>query len=560
MARTRSQSQVSAVNNARTCSTKANARAGNTRNIAEAAPSPRKRKQDPPAPQPEDLPSQRVDPPAPISAQVGDTPSESTGRGNILKKGWLLLKAYLLDDASAGEVSDFLDSVAQPELQKVFSDIMGTENDDVEGKDALSKMVDAELEKLDQGKQEPLGMASIHPLGFYDTKLDTVRTAMTQKAQHKKRKTTFRPNFLNLDSASRPPKATAPKGSPSPVPVGSLPSSPALKGPSPSPRSSPTPYNNFGSKGVPSSSIPPSSPSPDSGFRGCQSPMSDNDETGPHEDPDQSGSGADILGVEPSDAVEVANTSGPLAQNPKKQKHTAKAVAARRTQLLSLVQKQRANARVKTQLRLAGRKGRGLAAKFRSKGKDKEKKAARKGKAGVEKLSSKKSRNANANDTEQAAVGLGDVGNRRGRLSKEVREQALALRQRYHNDLEALAAKEGKTVGALLRAVGDVIQDNRALNRWNAFQAYAMHPDGLNLKQKKGQTEREFQEDIRALYLEKRDGDDEEFDEAIEWFTKMVASQTTEKRLEGLSEKELQKLAAPFINRVGLAVWFHYIH
>lgn len=557
--------QVSAVNNARTRGSKADARAsnarnvqaGNTGNITDAPASPRKRRQAPPPPQPEDLP-QQADPPARISAQAGDTPSESTRQDNILKEGWLLLKAYLLDGASASQVSDFLDKVSQPELQKVFGDIMGTEDEDVERKDALSKMIDAELERLDEGKQEPLGL-SILSLRFYHTDSNIVTTETTQKAQpKKKRATTFRPNFSNVDSASRPPrhvkKGAAPKGSlsermDSPLP----PSSPAPKGPSPSPASSPTPPYNLGSKGIPTSSIPPSSPSPDAGFRNCRQPE------------DQSDNNSDVIPPVPVVEEHIGSTFDP-EPNPtvspvagvvavaKKQKHTIKSVAARRTQLLSLVQKQRANARTKMQLRLAGRKGRGLAAKLRSKGK--EKKAARKGKgkAVVEKSKgrkSRKSRNVDADDTEQAALGLVDAEKRRGRLSKELREEALALRQRYHDDLEALATREGKTVSALLRAVGDVVQDNRGLNRWNAFQAYATHPEGLKMKQKKGQTEREFQEDIRAAYIRMRDGDDEEFDVAIEWYKKTVASQTTEKRLQGLSHKDLEKLAVPFINRVG---------
>lgn len=158
--------QVSAVNNARTRGSKANARAsnagnvqaGNTRDITEAPASPRKRRRAPPPPQPEDHP-QQADSPARLSAQAGDTPSESTEQVNILREGWLLLRAYLLDGASASEVSDFLDKVSQPELQKVFRDIMDTEDDDVEGVDALHKVLDAEIEKLEQGKQEPLGLS-----------------------------------------------------------------------------------------------------------------------------------------------------------------------------------------------------------------------------------------------------------------------------------------------------------------------------------------------------------------------------------------------------------------
>ena len=68
------------------------------------------------------------------------------------------------------------------------------------------------------------------------------------------------------------------------------------------------------------------------------------------------------------------------------------------------------------------------------------------------------------------------------------------------------------------------------------------------MKQNEGQSEKEFQDHLHAVYIEKRDGNDAEFDEAIKWYMKTVASQMSEKHLEGLSEREIQKLAALFIN------------
>lgn len=84
---------------------------------------------------------------------------------------------------------------------------------------------------------------------------------------------------------------------------------------------------------------------------------------------------------------------------------------------------------------------------------------------------------------------------------KEVKVWALAICQEYHSKLEALAEEKGKTLGVLLEAVGDVVHNNRGLNRWNAFQAYAIRPDGLAMEQKVEQTEGKFQEEIRELYL-----------------------------------------------------------
>lgn len=146
----------------------------------------------------------------------------------------------------------------------------------------------------------------------------------------------------------------------------------------------------------------------------------------------------------------------------------------------------------------------------------------------------------------------GDKGldKKKGRISKKVKAQALAIREEYHKKLEALAEKEGKSVGALLHAVGDVVRDNRGLNRWNAFQAYATHPEGLHMERKEGQSDKEFQKEIRALYRQKRDGNEEEFERTMTWYKQMIATQTAEKCFEGLSEKELHKLAEPLINRV----------
>jgi hypothetical protein len=144
-----------------------------------------------------------------------------------------------------------------------------------------------------------------------------------------------------------------------------------------------------------------------------------------------------------------------------------------------------------------------------------------------------------------------------GRLSKATIEQAHALRQTYHDELEALAQKDGKSVAALLAAVGDTVLDSRALNPWNAFQAYATHPEGLAMARKEDQSIPEFNSDILAAYRRKRaeakDSEDE-FAEILEWYQKQLHEQTAKGRREGLTYKQLDKIVNPFNARVSPVV------
>ena len=140
------------------------------------------------------------------------------------------------------------------------------------------------------------------------------------------------------------------------------------------------------------------------------------------------------------------------------------------------------------------------------------------------------------------------VGKKPGRLSKAIISQAYALRQKYHDDLQHLATKEGKTVTSLLLAVGDTLPDGRALNTWNAFQAYATHPEGLKMECQEGQSPTEFQESIRAAYRKKRDGAEdveEAFADVVEWYMERLSAQTANSRMKGLSEKKLKDIAKP---------------
>lgn len=68
---------------------------------------------------------------------------------------------------------------------------------------------------------------------------------------------------------------------------------------------------------------------------------------------------------------------------------------------------------------------------------------------------------------------------------------------------------------------------------------------------------------IRKAYLDKSEGAEdmeEEFAPIIQWYLEMIGSQTAQKRLEGISMKQLVKLAGPFNNRVSLEATFLYAH
>ncbi|KAE9391690.1 hypothetical protein BT96DRAFT_1001057 [Gymnopus androsaceus JB14] len=168
--------------------------------------------------------------------------------------------------------------------------------------------------------------------------------------------------------------------------------------------------------------------------------------------------------------------------------------------------------------------------------------------------------NSNNDDNDDEEGEEGDSKNKGGRLSRSAIAQARGIRQKYHDDLQALADKEGKTFAAILSAVGDTVSDTRALNPWNAFQAYAMHPDGLGMTKGQDESTADLKKRIRAAYHKKCNGVDdveEEFSEILEWYSTTIASQTAQKRLEGLSEKQLVKIAGPFNNR-GRQVWETY--
>ncbi|KAE9405475.1 hypothetical protein BT96DRAFT_988510 [Gymnopus androsaceus JB14] len=465
MAKTRAMAMVSAVNKAKTHGAKAKVQNRKTLKLDSVMITvPHRQKQVNPMPQPNRSPS-----PARSVSEPSGLPSPA--------EGWHLLKAYMDGEkhASAKVMSDFLEAVSQPELEKAFGEIMGCEDDDEEGQKVLQAMLKTKLAELEtqEGPKIP------------------------------KRKTMFHPKFFKEDSASWHPIRN-------PTPF-----SPAC---SSSPTATPGTARPYCLMGLPSSSIPPTLLCPipsvsEHSLSTLEKPESllleevDNVfHLDGHEQalPDDQGS---VASNKPNDAghlTAVAKSNRVL--------EISVAVEERRQTLLNLVKQQRKKASAK--------------------------------------MKEQTSKNDDVDESSgQAEEENEEMDKKQGRLSKDVKAQALALHQQYHDNLEALVTKEGKTVGCLLQAVGDVVRDNRALNQWNGFQAFTVHPNGLNMKPKEGQSNKDFQEEIRVLYLEKRnDNDEEEFKGAMEWYKKAMATQTAEKRLEGLSEKELQKLAAPFIN------------
>ncbi|KAJ3963822.1 hypothetical protein EV361DRAFT_956580 [Lentinula raphanica] len=142
---------------------------------------------------------------------------------------------------------------------------------------------------------------------------------------------------------------------------------------------------------------------------------------------------------------------------------------------------------------------------------------------------------------------------RKGRLSKAVKVEAFAIRRRYQEELEALAKRSGKNLSTLLEVVGDVVPDNRSLNPWNAFQQYAVHPDGLGMRTGVNRTEAQLKEEIRKRYSKLQDGEVEpgklDLDGIMDWYRTEMAHETVEERTRGYTRKEIEKLCLPFINR-----------
>ncbi|KAJ3725302.1 hypothetical protein C8R42DRAFT_640187 [Lentinula raphanica] len=460
---------------------------------------------------------------------------DSINRADMLREGWYLLKNYSNDDASADEVTEFLKVVKEPELDRAFADIMGCEPDEHDRRDELYRMVDSQIHKLELA-------TDIVP-------------------QKSKRKTTFRPAFARDDSASRPPTdhSNPIKNAPSrPPPVQSQQtSSPARPSPptSPPPPSSPVfshhaapshPPDALGNPACPATSPPPSSPTfsdpaacpdalatPAGRYLGPESPLDIATPVPP-------------VGAHTYRTMGIAPSSIPPSSPSTRPGPSDAHVLQHRRKLLALAAQSSAHAQPSSPSTRPGPSDTHVVKKRRE-NKDDEERA----------LTPKDDEE--ATDQDEASAGeadcspQGDIGPKKGRLTKALKAEAFAIRQRYHDELEALAKRSGKNVSTILEAIGNIVPENRALNRWNAYQSYARHADGLGMKPDKGQSEEEFQAKICERYIKLRDDGPEEneldLNAILEWYKMGMAEDTALKRMKGRSKKELEKLCDPLINR-----------
>lgn len=97
---------------------------------------------------------------------------------------------------------------------------------------------------------------------------------------------------------------------------------------------------------------------------------------------------------------------------------------------------------------------------------------AQKGKARTE---STLEANADVDDEEESSEESKGKG---GRPSRKVIEAAHAIKQQYDDSLLALSKSSGKSLTVLHSVIGDVVNSNRKVNVWNAYQVWAAHRDG----------------------------------------------------------------------------------
>ncbi|KAF9070993.1 hypothetical protein BDP27DRAFT_1419523 [Rhodocollybia butyracea] len=330
----------------------------------------------------------------------------------------------------------------------------------------------------------------------------------------KKRKTTFRPNLgaVSEDSASRPPTTST-----------STKHTPARR---------PPPFPKFAT-----SSLPPSSPCP------SNTALNINEEE--LEVEVFPGIGEREAEPSPSAHLEEAAPAERKKKNAKKPKqkpsaaqdlaHEDKEADPKPPQRQSRKGKEKASASTVPQEE------------------DEATSAPRKSRKGKEKAPASPLEQVKDNDEHRTAK-------KRGRLSKETIKQAHALRQTYHDELEALALKDGKSVAALLSAVGDTVLDSRSLNPWNVFQAYTTHPEGLGMERHEDKSIADFNTELLAAYrkmhAEAEDTEDA-FKDIMRWYRKQLYEQTATMQNGGLSDKQLPKIVAPF-NAQGRQAYEYY--
>lgn len=158
--KTRKMAKASAVNNARTRASKAKARnKATTRLVMDSVtittpPRPRRKRLVDTEATPLAKPpphSQLIPSPSQIEP-AGTTSADAISRDDILIEGWHLLRDYMNDKpgASVGEVSDFLGTISEPELDKAFGDIMGCEPKDHKRHQELANMLDMKTDVAQQ--------------------------------------------------------------------------------------------------------------------------------------------------------------------------------------------------------------------------------------------------------------------------------------------------------------------------------------------------------------------------------------------------------------------------
>lgn len=150
--------------------------------------------------------------------------------------------------------------------------------------------------------------------------------------------------------------------------------------------------------------------------------------------------------------------------------------------------------------------------------------------------------------------GVSEASKKPGRFSKALIASIHNLRDKYHADLKALADNSGKSLHSILCAAGDIVKDDRKLNTWNAWQAYATAPEGLDWRKADGQSNNAFKAEISVAYQRICDGPGKEelLRDVLDWYRKQLAIQTQGERNEGLTANKMLRFAEPFINRVSV--------
>lgn len=510
MAKTRNNAKVSAVNNARTRSAKSKAQSGarggatlEPVKVARRKAMKRQATRSPsPVAGPSNLPARSPSPvAAPYSQPSGVLNAEALSHNAILKEGWYLLQSYFKDIASADEVDAFLNDVKVAELDHAFRDLMGCEPGDDTRQSELGLMITSRIEELERLAVIPKQAGTCYLLPTIKSSIVTSFYIAINKRKLKG-KTTFRPNFFGEeDSVSR-----------------SLTAQPAAAA------ASPLPYRHGE---LMSSSLPPSSP--------CRNSEQD-DQSSPVQDVEAR---REVLARPPS---ADGNNEKPTAKPKRRGGLKGKGRQTRIGKGLDAILEDE-------DVTGASNEGKGKGKNAEGNAEHNNTETSEEG-TGKEK-SAKAAEDADVADgAEQSEDETSGPPKKRGRLSKEVKSKALAIRQRYDDDLHALAVESGKTVATLLEAVGDIVPEGRSINKWNAFQCYAVHEDGYGMVKNEEQSNTEFKKEIHDLYSLKVEEADGELEQIVDWYKTELAAQTVEKRVEGYATKELEKFSLPFINKV----------